>query len=80
MSELRVIVVLELNNIVLGLYTNTQAAYKSMLLRIPSVLQYKVCSYSTVNRAVVNSGDVFDIPTPLGIYTIKKTLLLRKEC
>lgn len=77
-KEPRTISVLELNNIVLGIYTNNLAAYESLLKRIPSQLQLSIPSYSTVNRHVFASGTSYNIQTPLGIYVIKKTLLLRK--
>ena len=79
MTTLRTISVLELNNVWLGIYTNNLAAYNSLKLRIPIQLRHNICSYATVQRKVVKSGDSMDIATPLGIYVIKKTLLLRKE-
>jgi hypothetical protein len=78
MATARTISVLELNNITVGIYTNNLAAYKSLLARIPRELQIKVMSYSTVNRAVQEAGQHIDVPTALGIYVIKKTVLLRK--
>lgn len=78
MAELRPISVLELNNIVLGVYTNNLAAYESVLARLPKALHYKVVSYSTVQRHLHAAGTSYDIPTPLGIYVIKRTLLLKK--
>lgn len=78
MVELRTISILELNNIVIGIYTNNLAAYQSLKARIPVQLQSNLVSYSTVNRHVHASGTSYDIPTPLGIYVIKKTLLLKK--
>ncbi len=77
MAELRTISVLELNNIMVAPFTNNLAAYQALLLRIPKELHYKIMSYSTVNRHVHAAGTSIDIPTPLGIYVIKKTLLLK---
>ncbi len=78
MAKVRPITVLELNNIAVGYYTNNLAAYNSLLLRLPELLQLKVMSYATVARAVKEPGQHIDVPTPLGIYVIKKTLLFSK--
>jgi len=77
-SSLRTISVLELNRVVLGVYTNNLAAYNAVIARVPEQLRGKIVSYSTVHRKLVKAGDSIDVVTPLGIYVISKTLLLRK--
>lgn len=78
MSNLRTISILELNRVVLGVYTNNLAAYEAIIARIPEQLRGKIVSYSTVHRKLAKVGDTVDVLTPLGIYVITKTLLLRK--
>ncbi len=78
MAKARPITILELNYIAVGHYTNNLAAYNSLLARIPEVLQVKVMSYATVARAVKEPGQHIDVPTPLGIYVIRKTMMFSK--
>lgn len=78
MSTLRTISILELNRVVLGVYTNNLAAYEAIIARIPEQLRGKIVSYSTVHRKLGKVGNTVDVVTPLGIYVITKTLLLRK--
>ena len=62
----------------LGVYTNNLAAHTALKKMLPKELHYTLMSYSTVNRHVHAAGTSIDVPTPLGIYVIKKTLLLKK--
>jgi len=78
MSAQRTISVLEKNNIMLGVFTNNLAAFEKLKQEFPSSLQVHLPSYSKVNRHVAKNGDSIDIATPLGIYVIKKTVLLKK--
>lgn len=71
----REIIVLELNNTRLGVYTNTLAALEKVNKEMPAALKVDLPSYSTVNRAVREAGTYIDIPTPVGIYTILRTVL-----
>ena len=73
----RVITTLERNNVTLGIYTNNLAAFEALKELIPPSMHSKLCSYSTVNRTVQNSGDHYDIPTPIGIFVIAKHPLFR---
>jgi len=73
----RTITVLELNNITLGIYTNNLAAYEALKSKLPEQTTDKLMSYSTVNRAVQDSGDSIDIPTITGIFVIRKCPLYR---
>jgi len=70
-------VILERNNVLLGLYTNNLGAYEAMYALIPATVQQTVCSYSTVNRHVVKQGDSYDVPTIIGIFTIRKAPVFR---
>lgn len=71
------IIVLERNNIRVGLFTNTLGALGGLSKEIPKGINVDFPSYATVNRAIREAGDCYDIPTPLGIYTITKAHLFR---
>jgi hypothetical protein len=73
----RTITVLEQNNVCVAIYSNNLGAYDHLKSIIPGSLQYRLISYSTVNRAVQESGKHLDIPTPLGIFVIRKCPLYR---
>lgn len=73
----RIITVLERNNVTLGIYTNNLAAFEALQSQLPEGVKEKLMSYSTVNRAVQNSGDSIDIPTIIGIFVIRKCPLYR---
>ena len=73
----RTITVLERNNIPVGYYTNNLAAYEALVGHLPPTTAIQLQSYSTVNRKVQDSGQYIDIPTIIGIFTIRKCPLFR---
>ena len=73
----RTIVVLELNNVCVAIYSNNLGAYDHLKGLLPASLQFRLMSYSTINRALQESGQHLDIPTPLGIFVIRKCPLYR---
>jgi hypothetical protein len=73
----RTITVLERNNVTVGIYTNNLAAYNALKAILPAQVKQDLISYSTVNRAVQESGNDIDIPTIIGIFVIRKCPLYR---
>ena len=73
----RTITVLELNNVCMAVYSNNLGAYNHLKGALPSALQFRLLSYSTLQRAVKESGQHLDIPTPLGIFVVRKCPLYR---
>jgi hypothetical protein len=73
----RVISTLERNGITLGIFTNNLAAYDALKELIPPSMHASLISYSTVNRTVKKCGDLYNIPTPIGIFVIAKHPLFR---
>lgn len=73
----RVISTLVKNNVTLGIYTNNLAAFEKMVSLVPPTMHSQIVSYPTLNRRVKKCGDFFDIPTPVGIFTIAKEPLYR---
>ncbi len=78
MSAQRTISILEKNNILLGTFTNNLAAFDKLKKEFPTGVKADLPSYSKVNRHVAKDGDWIIISTPLGTYTIRKTILLKK--
>lgn len=76
--NLKTITLLEKNGICVATFTNNKAALNKLQREFPKGLEVKIPSLATVNRKVVRSGDVTEVFTPLGTYTIRKTLLLKK--
>ena len=77
MAKLKVITILSLNGIVFGTYTNNLAAFNHMKKLMLSSTGDHIPSYSTINRAVVNSGDSLSVHSLLGSFIVKKYSLLR---
>lgn len=75
---LRVITVIEKSNVTLRHFTNNLAAYKFMVNDLPKGLIFRMPSYATINRTVREAGDHIELPTPVGIYTVKKAVLFLK--
>lgn len=73
----REIVLLERNNVLVAPFTNVLGAYDKLLKDIPRTMHARLMSYSTVNRAVKEVGTYIDIPSPSGIYTIKRVPLYK---
>jgi len=73
----RTITVLEINNVTLGIYTNNLAAYNAVRSQLPVLNAQELISYSTVNRAVRESGNSISIPTIIGIFVIRKCPLYK---
>jgi hypothetical protein len=71
------IIILERNNVRIGIFTNLLGALGGLGMQIPKGIHVDFPSYSTVNRAVRVVGDCYDIPTPVGIYTVTKDNLYR---
>jgi hypothetical protein len=73
----REIIVLERYNARIGIFTNVLGALGGIVKEIPSGVNVDLPSYSTVNRAIKEVGDIYNVPTPMGIYTIAKVNLYR---
>lgn len=78
MADLRIITVVLKDGVFQAPFTNTLAAYGTVVGAIPEAMPCKLVSYATVNRAVVNSGNYYNLATPIGIFTIKKVPLFTK--
>jgi hypothetical protein len=75
----RTITFLERNNVVIQPYTNNRAAYEAFVKQVKIGYSGWIPSYATVNRAVQEAGDSIDLPSALGVFSIRKVLLLRKS-
>jgi hypothetical protein len=73
----REIIVLERYNARIGIFTNVLGAVGGIQKEIPLGTYVDLPSYSTVNRAIRKVGDMFNVATPMGIYTISKVPLFR---
>lgn len=73
----RIITTLVKNNVTLGIYTNNLAAYDKLRSLVPPTMHSQIVSYPTVQRKVKKCGDFYDVPTPVGIFTISKEPLYR---
>ncbi len=73
----REIIVLMRYNATIGHFTNTLGAVGAINKEVPVGMNVDLPSYGTVNRKLRNVGDSFDVPTPMGIYTISKVNLFR---
>jgi len=74
----KTITLLERNNVTIQPYTNNLAAYNAMLKQMLPKSGGKIPSYATINRKVQAAGDSIDLACPLGVFTIRKVLLLPK--
>ena len=73
----RIITTVVKNNVTLGIYTNNLAAYEKVRSLVPTTMHAQIVSYPTLQRRVKKCGEFFDIPTPVGIFTIAKEPLYR---
>lgn len=68
----REIVVVMRYNALIGIFTNVLGAVGAINKEIPTGMNVDLPSYSTFNRALNEVGSTFDVPTPMGIYTVSK--------
>lgn len=73
----REIIVLTRYNALIGAFTNVLGCVGAINKEVPVGMNVDLPSYSTFNRALTKVGDSFDVPTPMGIYTVAKVYLYK---
>lgn len=68
----REIIVLTRYNALIGVFTNVLGAVGAINKEVPVGMNVDLPSYATINRALKEVGNAYDVPTPMGIYTVAK--------
>lgn len=72
MTRRTTVVVLRNSTVIMGVYTNTLAAFNQLKSFMPKVILVTIPSYPTVNRRLQKSGDVLELPTSLGNFVMER--------
>jgi len=74
----KIVSVLKKDVVIIGVFTNSLAAYNQLHNCVPVHEQSELPSYSTVNRVVRNPGDLKNFTTSVGAFSIQKMTLFKK--